>query len=64
MVDGTAFYMRNSMKVVTVFDPLIGDKVPPNECGFVLRFLTLDLKSKRILIRKSLAAPVEAFFNV
>jgi hypothetical protein len=59
MVQGTMFYKKFSNRPMLnsnekAFDPLFGDKVPPEQCGYGMRFVQLDPSLKFISIRHNL----------
>ena len=64
LLQGAIFYKkfssRQSLKLnVNAFDPLNADKIPPESCGYGLRFIQLDQSLKYINIRQNLKNQIE-----
>jgi hypothetical protein len=56
MTEGTVLYKAfNSQKTLKtsmkVFDPLLGDKIVPDNCGYGIRLFVLDHSNSRIIIK-------------
>ena len=69
MIEGSVFYKAFSQPKtlktsVKTFDPLQGDKLTPDVCGYGIRFFQLDCVNGRINIKQSLRKSVESFFNI
>ena len=63
LLDGAAFYKKFSSRQSlneNAFDPLNGDKFPPEQCGYGIRFFQMDKSLMCINVRQSLKNAIEA----
>lgn len=62
LLQGCLFYKKFSNRqslYQNAFDPLKADKVPPENCGYGIRYIQLDRSLKFINIRQNLKNVIE-----
>lgn len=62
LLQGAFFYKRfrqNMQMNQNVFDPLKGDKLPPEQCGYGIRFVQMDTSLQFLNIRNNLRNAIE-----